>query len=74
MIFGNKSDLKKHLSVKRPTWAHKVVAHSPLEHNLEHNLERNLERNQEMERREESPANRDAPPHTDRPESMQSRY
>jgi len=70
MIFGNKSDLKKHLSVKRPTWAHKVVAHSP----LEHNLERNLERNQEMERREESPADRDPPPITDRPESMQSRY
>ena len=70
MIFGNKSDLKKHLSVKRPTWAHKVVAHSALEHTMEDNLERN----QEMERREESPADRDPPPHTDRPESMQSRY
>jgi hypothetical protein len=62
MILGNKSDLKKHLSVKRPTWAHKVVVHSPLEHN------------QEMERREESFPDRDAPLKTERSEPMQSRY
>jgi hypothetical protein len=62
MIFGKKSDLKKHLSVKRPTWAHKVVAHSPLEHN------------QEMERREESLPDRDPPPKMGRPVTMQPRY
>jgi hypothetical protein len=62
MIFGKKSDLKKHLSVKRPTWAHKVVAHSPLEHNLD------------MERREESPPERDPPPRMDRPEGIRSQY
>jgi len=61
MILGNKSDLKKHLSVKRPTWAHKVVVHSQLEHS------------QEMERREESLPDRDSPPKVDRPEPMQSR-
>jgi hypothetical protein len=62
MIFGKKSDLKKHLSVKRPTWVHKVVAHSPLEHNLE------------MERGEESPPDRDPPPRMDRPEGVRSQY
>jgi hypothetical protein len=62
MILGNKSDLKKHLSVKRPTWAHKVMAHSPLEHNLE------------MELREESLPDRDPPSKNERSEPMQSRY
>jgi len=62
MILGNKSDLKKHLSVKRPTWAHKVVVHSPLEHTLE------------MGRREESPPDRDPPPGNDRTEPMQSQH
>lgn len=62
MILGNKSDLKKHLSVKRPTWAHKVLVHSPLEHSPE------------MERREESPPDRDTPPKTEWPEPIQPRY
>lgn len=62
MIFGKKSDLKKHLSVKRPTWTHKVMVHSPLEHN------------QEMERREESPPDRDPPPGYERTEPIQTRY
>jgi hypothetical protein len=59
MILGNKSDLKKHLSVKRPTWAHKVVTHSPLEHNMG------------MERREESTPDRDTAPRADRSEPME---
>lgn len=62
MIFGKKSDLKSHLSVKRPSWAHKVVVHSPLEHNPE------------MERREESPPDRDPPPKAERSEPIQPRY
>jgi hypothetical protein len=35
MIFGKKSDLKNHLSVKKPTWTHKVMAHSPHEQSSE---------------------------------------
>jgi hypothetical protein len=61
MIFGKKSDLKKHLSVKRQTWAHKVVAHSPLEHSLETEL------------REEPPPDRDPAPKTERPEPVRTR-
>jgi hypothetical protein len=62
MIFGKKSDLKSHLSMKRPSWTHKVVAHSA------------LEPNQEMDRQEASPPQREPPPNADRPEPMRSRY
>jgi hypothetical protein len=62
MIFGKKSDLKSHLSVKRPTWSHKVVAHSAHEQNLE------------MERQEKSPPERDLPPKAERSEPTQPRY
>jgi hypothetical protein len=48
MIFGKKSDLKSHLSMKRPSWTHKVVAH-----NAAH------EENPEMERQEASPQERE---------------
>src|ERR1700733_9391242 len=61
MIFGKKSDLKNHLSVKKSTWAHKVVARSP------------HEQNSEMERERESPPERDLPPKAER-EPMQPRY
>ena len=62
MIFGKKSDLKNHLSVKKPTWSHKVMAHGPHEQNLE------------MERQEESPPERDRPLKVERPEPIQPRY
>jgi hypothetical protein len=62
MIFGKKSDLKTHLSVKRPTWSHKVIAHSA------------LEQNSEMERREEPPPERNPPPRNERSESIRPRY
>ena len=67
MIFGKKSDLKTHLSVKRPTWTHKVVAHNPLEQNLE------LE-SQEMENRQQSPPDQEPPPKSMRSEPMQTQY
>ena len=62
MILGQKSDLKIHLSVKRPTWAHKVLIHSPLEHN------------QEMESREASAPDRDPPATSEQQEPIQTRY
>jgi hypothetical protein len=62
MIFGKKSDLKKHLSVNRPTWSHKVIAHG------------SNEQNSEMERHEESPPEREPPPKAERSESIQLRY
>jgi hypothetical protein len=62
MIFGKKSDLKNHLSAKRPTWSHKVVAHSAHELNME------------MELQEESPPKRDPPPNAERSEQIQPRY
>jgi hypothetical protein len=62
MIFGKKSDLKNHLSVKKPTWSHKVMARSAHEQNLE------------MEGGEESPPERDPPPKAERSEPMQARY
>jgi hypothetical protein len=62
MIFGKKSDLKNHLSGKRPTWSHKVMAHGAHEENLE------------MERREESPPEKDPSPNAERPEPIQPRY
>jgi hypothetical protein len=61
MIFGKKSDLKSHLAVKRPTWSHKVTAHSAHEKNLE------------MEPREQSPPERDTPHRVERPELIQPR-
>jgi hypothetical protein len=62
MIFGKKSDLKTHLSAKRPTWSHKVVVHNPLEHKME------------MDRRDELPPERDPPPGIERVEHNQFRY
>jgi hypothetical protein len=62
MIFGKKSDLKTHLSVKRPSWSHKVMVHSGHEQTLE------------MERREESPPDREPPRNAERPEPIQPRY
>jgi hypothetical protein len=62
MIFGKKSDLKNHLSLKKPTWAHKVVAHSVHEQNLE------------MERQEESLQERDPPLKAERSEPIRPRY
>jgi hypothetical protein len=62
MIFGKKSDLKNHLSVKRPTWAHKVTGHSSHEQNLD------------MERQEEPPPERDPSLKTERSEPIQPRY
>ena len=62
MIFGKKSDLKSHLSVKKPTWSHKVVAHSALEPNLA------------TDPREESLPERDPQPKTERSEPDQPRY
>jgi len=67
MIFGKKSDLKTHLSTKRPTWTHKVVAHSPLEENLE------MER-LEMKNQDQSRPDRDPPPGSERLEPIQPRY
>ena len=62
MIFGKKSDLKNHLSMKKPSWTHHVVARNPLEQDLE------------MERREESPPENEPPSRAERSEPMQSRY
>jgi hypothetical protein len=62
MIFGKKSDLKNHLSVKRPTWSHKVTARGAHEEDLE------------MERQEESPPKMDAPPKAERSEPIPIRY
>jgi hypothetical protein len=62
MIFGKKSDLKNHLSAKKPTWAHKVMAHSAHEQSLE------------MARQEESPPERDPPPKAERSEPIEPRY
>jgi hypothetical protein len=62
MLFGKKSDLKNHLSAKRPTWSHKVTGHSTHEQNLE------------MERLEESPPERDPAPKAERSEPIQPRY
>jgi hypothetical protein len=62
MIFGKKSDLKNHLSVKKPTWSHKVIARSAHEQNLE------------IEGREEPPPERDPPPKAERWEPIPPRY
>jgi hypothetical protein len=62
MIFGKKTDLKNHLSVKRPTWAHKVMVRSEHEQNLE------------MDRREESPPERDPTPQDEWSEPIHPRY
>jgi hypothetical protein len=62
MIFGKKSDLKNHLSVKKPTWSHKVMARSAHEQNLE------------MEPQEESPPQSDPPREAERSEPIQPRY
>jgi hypothetical protein len=62
MILGKKSDVKNHLSGKKPTWSHKVMAHSAHEQNLE------------MERREESPPATDSPPKAERLEPICPRY
>ena len=61
MIFGKKSDLKSHLSVKRPTWAHKVVVHG------EHEI------NPQTEPQEESPLERDSATIAQRSEPIQPR-
>jgi hypothetical protein len=62
MIFGKKSDLKNHLSTKKPTWAHKVVAHST------------LEQNPAIDRHEDSPPERNPTSEADRSEPIQPRY
>jgi hypothetical protein len=62
MIFGKKSDLKNHLSAKRPTFSHKVMARGAHEQNME------------MERQEKSPPQRDPSPKTEVSEPIQPRY
>jgi hypothetical protein len=62
MIFGKKSDLKNHLSMKKPTWTHHVMAHCAHEQDLE------------MEDREESRPEMDPPTRTERSEPLQPRY
>jgi hypothetical protein len=61
MIFGKKSDLKNHLSVKKPTWTHKVMVHSP------------HEQSSEMTRNEDLPSERDPPLKAEQSESIESR-
>jgi hypothetical protein len=61
MIFGKNSDLKNHLSAKKPTWTHKVMVRSP------------HEQSSEMARKEESPSERDPPLRAERSESIESR-
>lgn len=61
MIFGKKSDLKNHLSVKKPTWTHKVMMHNP------------QEQSSDMARKEESPSERDPPLKAEQSESIESR-
>jgi hypothetical protein len=62
MIFGKKPDLKNHLSVKKSTFTHKVMARSAHEQNLD------------MERHEGSPLKRDPPSKAERLEPIQPRY
>ncbi len=62
MIFGKKPDLKNHLSVKRPTWAHKVVARGP------------HEQNSATEPQGEPTPENERTPKVERPESDQTRY
>lgn len=62
MLFGKKSDLKNHLSMKKPSWTHHVVAQGAHEQNLE------------MERQQEPPQDRGTRPDADRPEPGQTRY
>jgi hypothetical protein len=61
MIFGKKSDLKNHLSMKKPSWSHHVVARNPLEQDLE------------MKSHEESAPENESPSRAERSEPMQSR-
>ena len=62
MIFGKKSDLKSHLSMKRPSWTHKVVAHNA------------LEPNQKTDTQQASAPEREPPPNPDRQQPTQPRY
>ena len=62
MILGKKSDVKNHLSAKRPTWSHKVMAHNANEQNLE------------MKRREEPPPATDSPPKAEQRKPLYPRY
>jgi hypothetical protein len=62
MLFGKKSDLKNHLSAKRPTFSHKVMAHGAHEQNVE------------TERKEQSLPEKDSPPKTEASERIQPRY
>jgi hypothetical protein len=62
MLLGKKSALKNHLSVKKQTWAHKVIAHGPHEQNME------------TERYEESRPDRDPLPTAERSEFTPIRY
>jgi hypothetical protein len=56
MIFGNKSDLKNHLSAKHPTFSHKVMARGTYDQSVE-----------PMHQKERSPE-KDPPPKTEAPE------
>jgi hypothetical protein len=62
MIFGRKSDLKSHLSLKRPTWSHKVTAQTIHEQNLE------------TKRQEASPLERDPSFKAEPSEPIQPRF
>jgi hypothetical protein len=62
MIFGKKSDLKSHLSTKKPTWAHKVVVHNA------------HEQHPTMERHEESPPQKNPELDEEQSEPIRSRY
>jgi hypothetical protein len=62
MIFGKKSDLKNHLSLKKSTWSHKMVVRSPHEQNFD------------TERQEAPPPERDPPPKSERWEPIEPRH
>lgn len=62
MIFGNKSDLKNHLSAKHSTFSHKFMARGTNDQIVE------------TTRQEELPPERDPPPKTEGSEVVDSRY
>jgi len=62
MIFGKKSDLKNHLSMKKPSWTHHVVARNPHEEILE------------SQRQEESAPTASSTPKAEGSEPIQPRY
>ena len=61
MLSGKKSDLKKHLSLKKPSWTHHVVAQNTHEQSLE------------MDRQQEPRRDRETAPDAERAERIETR-